>query len=76
MGDEAAHAIRGQKEGEPWEGRMQVKAESALKFAWGDFPGGPVVRNPPCKAGNMSLIPGCGSRSPTCRGASRPTRHH
>ena len=23
-----------------------------------DFPGGPVVKNPPCHAGNMGLIPG------------------
>ena len=24
----------------------------------GDFPGGPVVKNPPCNAGDVSLIPG------------------
>ena len=29
-----------------------------------DFPGGPVVENPPCKAGDMSLIPGRGSDIP------------
>ena len=24
----------------------------------GDFPGGPVVKNPPCNAGDVGLIPG------------------
>ena len=27
-----------------------------------DFPGGPVVKNPPCNAGDMSLIPGEGTK--------------
>ena len=26
----------------------------------GDFPGGPVVKNPPANAGDMGLIPGRG----------------
>ena len=29
-----------------------------LKSGMGDFPGGPVVKNPPCNAGDMGLIPG------------------
>ena len=28
----------------------------------GDFPGGPVVKNPPCKAGDMGSIPGWGTK--------------
>ena len=28
------------------------------------FPGGPVVENPPCNAGDVSLIPGQGARIP------------
>ena len=28
----------------------------------GTFPGGPVVKNPPCDAGNMSSIPGRGTK--------------
>ena len=30
-----------------------------LKKPW-DFPGGPEVKNPPCNAGDMGLIPGPG----------------
>ena len=29
-----------------------------------DFPGGPVVKNPPCIAGNVGLIPGQGIKIP------------
>ena len=27
-----------------------------------DFPGGPVVKNPPCNAGDMGSIPGQGTK--------------
>ena len=30
----------------------------------GDFPGGPVVKNLPCKAGDTGSIPGWGSKIP------------
>ena len=30
-----------------------------LQKPW-DFPGGPEVKNPPCNAGDMGLIPGAG----------------
>ena len=30
----------------------------------GDFLGGPVVRNPPCKAGDTGSIPGQGTKIP------------
>ena len=30
----------------------------------GDFPGGPVVKNLPCNAGDMSSIPGRGNKTP------------
>ena len=33
-----------------------------------DFPGGPVVNNPPCDAGNMDLIPGQGTKIPYTTG--------
>ena len=29
---------------------------------WGDFPGGPVVKNPPSSAGHAGSIPGRGTR--------------
>ena len=35
-----------------------------LKFKNWDFPGGPVVKNLPCNAGDASSIPGQGTRIP------------
>ena len=32
-----------------------------------DFPGGPEVKNPPCNAGDMGLIPGEGTKMPQAR---------
>ena len=34
-----------------------------------DFPGGPVVKNPPASAGDMSSVPGL--EDPICHGAAR-----
>ena len=34
----------------------------------GDFPGGPVVKNPPYKAGVMGLVPGQGTKIPCATG--------
>ena len=36
----------------------------------GCFPGGPVVKNLPCNAGDTGLIPGQGN--PVCHGATKP----
>ena len=36
---------------------MKIKL---IKTRRRDFPGGPVVKNPPANAGDMSLIPGLG----------------
>ena len=48
-----------------------------------DFPGGPVVKNPPCSAGEVGLIPGQGTKIPTCyrvtkraRCNTEPARHN
>ena len=35
------------------------------KGASGDFPGGPVVKNLPCNAGDMGLISGRGTKIPS-----------
>ena len=35
-----------------------------------DFPGGPMVKNPPSKAGNMGSIPGRGTKIPHALGGS------
>ena len=47
-----------------------------------DFPGGPVVKNPPCNARDMGLIPGQGAEIPHAseqlrsHAATTETRHH
>ena len=35
-----------------------------LKQLSGDFPGGPVVKNPPANAGDVGWIPGWGTKIP------------
>ena len=42
----------------------------------GDFPGGPVVKNPPCHAGDAGSIPGQGTKIPHASGATKPMRHN
>ena len=39
---------------------LEVHSEEAVKTVGGDFPGGPVVRNPPANAGDIGSIPGPG----------------
>ena len=34
----------------------------------GDFPGGPVVKNPPANAGHAGSIPGRGTKIPHAKG--------
>ena len=34
-----------------------LEQNCSLKYEWQDFPGGPVVKNPPTNAGDMGLIP-------------------
>ena len=38
----------------------------------GDFPGGPVIKNLPCNAGNVGLIPGQGIKIPHAMEQVRP----
>ena len=38
-----------------------------LKSSW-DFPGGPVVKNPPSNAGDVGSIPGWGTKIPHAAG--------
>ena len=33
-----------------------------------DFPGGPVVKNPPCNAEDLGLVPGLGTKIPLAAG--------
>ena len=42
-----------------------------IKKNW-DFPGGPVVRQPSCNAGDASLIPGQGTEIPHAAGQLSP----
>ena len=47
---------------------------SCAKFQIWGFLDGPVVKNPPASAENMSLIPA--PEDPTCPRASKPMRHN
>ena len=38
----------------------------------GDFPGGPVVKNPPSNAGDAGSIPGQGTKIPYATGQQSP----
>ena len=41
-----------------------------------DFPGGSVAKNLPSNAGDMSSVPGWGTKFPTCHGATKPMHHN
>ena len=43
-----------------------------LKWITRDFPGGPGVKNPPSSAGDVSLIPGQGTKILHAPGGSKP----
>ena len=49
-----------------------VKIDSNLKSDWWDFPGGPVVKNPPSNAGDVGSIPGGGTNIPHAAGQLSP----
>ena len=44
----------------------------ASKLPSGDFPGGPVVKNPPVNARDTGLIPGLGTKIPHAMGQLSP----
>ena len=44
-----------------------------LRLAVQGLPGGPVVKNPPCSAGDTASVPDLG---PTRHGATKPVRHN
>ena len=44
-------------------------------YIW-DFPGGPVVKNPPSNAGDVSLIPDRETKILTCHRATEPACHN
>ena len=45
-------------------GRHHLNKFSKLLKVLGNFPGGPVVKNPPSNAGNAGSIPGQGTKIP------------
>ena len=50
-----------------------VPARTSFKVLLkGDFPGGPAVKNPLCNAGDMSSIPGRGTKIPHATGQLSP----
>ena len=58
----------------PWKRQRQVRV---LKVQTFDFPGGPVVKNPPTNAGDMGSMPGPGRfhtpQGNYCRGPQLPS---
>ena len=46
---------------------LEGSAQKVVDRELGDFPGGPVVENPSCNAGNMGSIPGLGTKVPRTR---------
>ena len=50
------------------------KGDGKSKGMRGGFPGGPVVKNPPCNARDTGLIPGL--EDPMCRRATKPVHHN
>ena len=49
--------------------------QTIIKLFYWDFPGGPMVKNPPYNAGDAGLIPRRGTNT-TCRGATKPACHN
>ena len=45
-------------------GHLRLPATTLEGKLMGDFPGGPVVKNPPSNARDMGLIPGQGTKIP------------
>ena len=45
-------------------GLKATTPKNVALLQWEDFPGGPVVRNPPARTGDMGSIPGWGTKIP------------
>ena len=52
--------------------RGQEKEKKRKYTNFRDFPGGPVVKNPPSNAGHMGSIPGQGTKIPHATGQLSP----
>ena len=52
--------------------RVYKELKRDNKKTTGDFPGGPVLKNPPSKAGDTGQIPGQGTKIPHATGQLSP----
>ena len=52
--------------------RDRERRQMKEKRGFGNFPHGPVIKNPPCSAGNAGLIPSCGTKIPPAVGQLSP----
>ena len=55
--------------------KKKVGLKAGKKKEWkgmGDFPGGPMVKNPPCNSGDAGLIPVQGTKVPHAAGQLSP----
>ena len=69
-----AHIPYLQRRAEP-SGIYQALSLILSETCLGDFPGGPVVKDLPSNAENISLIPGQGTKIPTCPRATKSMRY-
>ena len=51
---------------------MAIRTYISIITLNGDFPGGPVVKNPPSNAGDVGSIPGWGTKMPHAAGQLSP----
>ena len=51
---------------------IKIRAFQVQRHYQRDFPGGPVVKNPPSNAGDMGSIPGQEAKIPHAMGQLRP----
>ena len=62
---------------------LNITQPEVSKLPLWDFPDGPVVKNLPCKAGDVGSIPGWGTKIPhaleqlsLCAATPEPTHHN
>ena len=56
-----------------WRAAVLGVTKSRARLSNPDFPGGPVVKNPPCNVGDMGSIRGLGTKIPHAMEQISPT---
>ena len=63
---------QGKRSKEEEQKKRPTKTNPKQLTKWQDFPGGPVVKNPPSNAGDVGSIPGQGTKIPHATGQLSP----